>query len=127
MLSILIGAGSVFEKARRSNTPLDAPGARKFLFAFAPPLLAGGLLTGVLWVRGYHAVVPGAWLLMYGIAVSAAGAFSVRIVPLMGFCFQAIGAVALLVPFVWANAMLGAGFGLLHIVFGILIARKHGG
>jgi len=127
MLSILTGAGSVLEKARRSGTPLDGPGARKFLFAFAPPLLAGGWISAALWVKGYYAVVPGTWLLMYGIAVAAAGAFSVRIVPMMGLCFQALGAVALFLPFVWANALLGAGFGATHIIFGILIARKHGG
>jgi hypothetical protein len=127
MLSILAGAAAVFEKARRSQTPLDAPGARKFLFAFAPPLLVGGLLSIALWMNDYRAVIPGVWLLLYGTAVTAAGAFSVRIVPLMGFCFQTLGAIALFVPFVWGNALLGAGFGLTHIIFGILIARRHGG
>lgn len=127
MLSILVGSAAVFEKARRSGTPLDAPGARKFLFAFAPPLLAGGVLTIALWMNEYRAVIPGAWLLMYGTAVMGGGAFSVRIVPLMGICFQLLGVVALFVPFVWGNALLGAGFGLTHIVFGLFIARRHGG
>jgi hypothetical protein len=127
MLSILIGSAAVFEKARRSGTPLDAPGARKFLLAFAPPLLAGGLMSIALWIHEYRAVIPATWLMMYGTAVMAGGAFSVRIVPMMGICFQLLGAVALFVPFVWANALLGAGFGLTHIVFGYLIARRHGG
>lgn len=127
MLSVLIGSAAVFEKARRSQTPLDAPGARKFLFAFAPPLLAGGIMTVALWLNEYRAVTPGVWLLMYGTAVMAGGAFSVRIVPIMGICFQVLGAAALFVPFVWGNALLGVGFGLLHIVFGFLIARRHGG
>jgi len=127
MLSILVGSAAVVEKARRSGAPLDAPGARKFLLAFAPPLLAGGVMTLALWMNGYRAVIPGVWLLMYGTAVMAGGAFSVRIVPLMGICFQVLGAVALFVPFFWGNALLGAGFGLLHVVFGILIARRHGG
>ena len=127
MLSILVGSAAVFEKARRSSTPLSAPGARKFLFAFAPPLLVGGVLTLALTMHGYRAVVPGTWLLLYGTAVLAGGAFSVRIVPLMGICFQILGAIALFVPFVWGNALLGAGFGLTHVIFGILIARRHGG
>lgn len=127
MLSVLIGSAAVFEKARRSNTPLAAPGARKFLFAFAPPLLVGGVLTLALTMHGYRGVVPGTWLLLYGTAVLAGGAFSVRIVPIMGICFQLLGALALFVPFVWGNVLLGAGFGLTHVIFGILIARRHGG
>jgi hypothetical protein len=127
MLSILIGSAAVFEKARRSGTPLAAPGARKFLFAFAPPLLVGGVLTMALTLHGYREVVPGTWLLLYGTAVLAGGAFSVRIVPIMGICFQVLGALALFVPFVWGNVLLGAGFGLTHVIFGILIARRHGG
>lgn len=127
MLSIATGAGAIIEKKRRSKLPLDAPATRKFLLAFAPPLAVGGILSVALWTYGYRAVVPGTWLLLYGTAVVAGGAFSVRIVPLMGLVFQALGSVALFLPFPWANAMLGVGFGLVHVIFGILIARKHGG
>ena len=53
--------------------------------------------------------------------------FSVSIVPLMGICFMVLGAVALFVSPPWANWLLAAGFGGLHIIFGIIIARKYGG
>jgi hypothetical protein len=45
----------------------------------------------------------------------------------MGFCFMVIGTVALFSPPSWADALMGAGFGGLHIAFGIPIARRHGG
>ena len=71
--------------------------------------------------------LPGVWLLLYGASVVSGGAASVRIVPLMGACFMAAGAVALLAPPSWGNLLLAAGFGGLHILFGIVITVKYGG
>ena len=56
-----------------------------------------------------------------------AGALSVSIVPVMGLCFLLTGAVAIYAPASWQDPLLAIGFGGLHIVFGIWIARRHGG
>ena len=126
LLGIAIGGATLWRKSQSFEEPLFEGAGRKFLLSFAPPILAGALVSYAL-SRSAPWLVPGVWLLMYGTAVVAAGTFSVKIVPVMGFCFMAAGAIALFLPLPLANMMLGAGFGGLHIVFGFLIARKFGG
>src|SRR5205823_3794369 len=103
----------------------SGPG-RKFVAGFVPAILAGGLLTVVFFRAGQSAFLPGIWLLLYGTGVVSGGWASVRVVPLMGSCFMAAGALALLVP-AWNPVLLPAGFGGLHVIFGMVIAVKYGG
>jgi hypothetical protein len=127
IVAVLILAGSSVWKARRTKADLFTGPFRRFVLALFPPLLAGGLLTVVLIAEGVTGVLPGLWLLLYGTGVVTGGAFSVRIVPVMGIAFMLVGAAALVSPAVWGDAFMAAGFGGLHVLFGILIARRHGG
>jgi hypothetical protein len=122
-----IGLTAMSIKARRSATPLTGPAARRFALAFLPPLAAGAVLTAVLWQSGRIVQLPGCWLLLYGTAVTTGGAFSVRAVPLMGVCLMLLGMAAFIAPPEWGDHFMAAGFGLLQIGFGLIIARKHGG
>ncbi len=106
---------------------LTARPARRALLSFVPPLLAGAVLTGALVHIAAFSVLPPLWLLLYGAAVVTGGAFSVRIVPVMGICFMLTGAVAAFLPASWGNVVLTFGFGGLHTIFGAVIARRHGG
>ena len=126
-LAMTIGLIAMYRKARRTESATLSTPARKFVLSFSPGLLAGALLTVTFYQADAVAMVPGLWLLIYGTAVVAGGAFSVRPVPVMGFCFMAFGAAALFSPPSWGNAYLMAGFGGLHFVFGFLIARRYGG
>ena len=114
-------------KAHRANSTLFSGPGRKFLLSFAPPIIVGGLLTFALFAAGSASALPGVWLLLYGTAVVTGGAFSVRVVPVMGFCLMSLGAAALFAPAPWGDAFMAAGFGVLQIGFGIWIARHHGG
>ena len=115
-------------KARRAGTPLSsAAPAHRFALAYLPPLVAGVVLTPVFVLGGLMARLPGCWLLLYGTAAATGGAFSVRIVPILGLCFMALGVVAFAVPAAWGHWFMAAGFGGLHIGFGLVIARKYGG
>ncbi len=127
VVGIVIGGTTMIAKARSSATPMASGQMRKFLLAFVPAILVGALMTIALHKEPDVAFLPGVWLLCYGAAITSAGAFSVRIVPVMGFCFMLLGAVALRGPAVWGNPLLAIGFGVLHIVFGLAIARRHGG
>jgi len=127
VVACLIGVVAAAHKSHKAGMPLLSGPGRKFLLGFAPPLLAGALLTLVLFRAGFVAALPGVWLLLYGTGVLCGGAASVKVVPMMGICFMAIGAAALFAPAAWGNAFLAAGFGGLHILFGVLITVKYGG
>jgi hypothetical protein len=101
--------------------------ARKCALSLVPPLAAGAVLTIVMMEQHLYSVLPGMWLILYGVAIITGGAFSVRVVPVMGICFAVFGTVALALPVGWANGIMAAGFGGLHVVFGVVIARRHGG
>ena len=127
LVAVGIGAWATERKARRANVSLFSGPGRKFALSLVPPLAVGALLTVPFYRAGLAAVLPGMWLLLYGAAVVAGGSFSVPIVPVMGFSFMLFGAVALFCPAAWGNWFMAAGFGGLHIFFGYLIARRHGG
>lgn len=126
-LAMAVSAWATVRKARTVRMPLLSGPGRKFALSLAPPLLAGAVLTLALFGAGMIAVLPGMWLLLFGTGVVTGGAFSVRIVPVMGICFMVLGAAALAAPPGWGNALLALGFGGLHLVFGALIARRYGG
>ena len=125
--AMVLAVLAIGRKAKAAQGPVLSAPARRFVLSFAPPLIVGGLLTAVLYRAGILAAIPGTWLLLYGTGVVTGGAFSVRVVPVMGLCFMFMGAVALFCPFTWGNALLAAGFGGLHLIFGAIIARRYGG
>ena len=144
LVGALVGLWATAAKARRSGAPLLSGQGRKFVLGLLPALAVGVALTLAVWDvevgttaevyarKGVSqsvslALMPGVWLLCYGAGVTSAGAFSVRPVPVMGTGFMLLGALALLAPASWGDAWMALGFGGLHVVFGALIVRNHGG
>ncbi len=127
VLALGVGGAAMVRKAEATGASLVGRAGRLFAGAFAPPVLAGAVLTGVLYGVGEVGLLPGLWLLLYGVGVTTAGAFSVRPVPVMGICFMGLGAVTFFLPAGTGDLMLALGFGGLHLVFGWLIATRHGG
>lgn len=126
-LAVCIGLVATWKKAQRSAAPLTSGPAQKFVSTFLPAAAAGAILTVVLFRLGLTGLLPGVWLLLYGAAISSAGAFSVRALPLMGAGFMLTGIVALVAPSNFQTGLLAVGFGGMHIGFGYWIARRYGG
>ena len=132
LVEALIGAaltvGAMLIKAKRTRAPLFSKPGRRFALGLTPPLAAGALLTHILYQADAIETLPGLWMVLYGTGVVTGGAYSVtRTVPVMGASFMALGALSFFCPPQWGDALLAAGFGGLHLVFGALIWRRHGG
>src|SRR5256885_16846486 len=97
-VAMAIAASSAATKAHRANAALFSGPGRKFLLSFAPPIVVGGLLTVALSGAGIPSELPAIWLLLYGTAIVTGGAFSVRGVPVVGFCLIGLGGVVLFSP-----------------------------
>ncbi len=127
VVALAIGGWTMVRKAYAGNDPILSGPGRRFWLSFLPPMAVGGLLTVALYRAGQPSALPGTWLLLYGAGFATGGAFSVRVVPVMGVCFMIAGAVALLGPGAWGDWLMAAGFGGLHVAFGVIIARRYGG
>jgi hypothetical protein len=127
LVAAVIGFGSMIVKARRSEEAFMSGAARRFFISYFAPLVAGAILTLALVRVESYAAIPATWLLLYGAAFVSSGAFSIRVIPMMGIAFMSLGIIAALVPLGASNIILGAGFGGLHIIFGLIIARSYGG
>ncbi len=107
--------------------PLNSAPAKKFALSFLPALICAVVISFGLWQLGeFEALIP-IWILLYGAAVVSGGAFSVKAVPVMGWCFIALGTIAFVVPANFGNLMMALSFGILHVIFGSIIARRFGG
>lgn len=126
VVAIILAGTANARKARRLGVPLWSGAFRKLVWVMAPVLVSGAILTFALGRQDATALIPGTWLAIYGAGVTAGGTLSVRAVRAMGLALTVLGAVALLQPS-WGAPLLAAGFGVMHIIFGLLLLTRHGG
>jgi hypothetical protein len=120
------GAMMARETAQSGHARYLGP-VRKFLLCLCPALLAGAILTFVLWHAAMTNLIPGVWLLLYGCAVLSASTVTIartmRLISIMGALFMLLSVLAFAAPATAHTLILGMGFGLLHTVFGLLIGQ----
>ncbi|MGZ4777705.1 MAG: hypothetical protein ACXV5L_00800 [Thermoanaerobaculia bacterium] len=127
LVAAAIGGVAMFRKGRRAGLTLASPAVRRFFGSYLAPIISAAMLTIVFALHGWFAAMPPTWLLLYGASFVSSGAFSIRVVPVMGVCFMTLGLVAAFVGLSAGNVLLGVGFGGLHLIFGFIIARNYGG
>jgi hypothetical protein len=123
----VIAGWAMARKAKRAGVSFTGTPARRFFVSYFAPIAAGAALTVVLARAGAWDALPATWLLLYGASFVSSGAYSIRVVPVMGVCYMVLGLVACFTSHTAGNMLLGAGFGGLHLIFGLIIARSYGG
>jgi len=126
-IAFVMGSYGMIQKARQADVSLLRGAGRRFLLSLSPPIAVAAFLTAVFYHHGLFHIMPGMWLLLFGVGVLSAGVFSVRPVPLMGFTFMACGVLTYVFPAAWSNVMMAIGFGIVLIIFGFIIAKRYGG
>src|SRR5439155_10985182 len=101
LIAVSLGLWTLVRKARAAKAPVFSGAGRRFALSLCPPLLAAAVLTVVLYRAGLVSVLPGLWLTLYGAGVATGGAFSVKVVPLMGLSMMVVGTVSLFGPPGW--------------------------
>ncbi|HTY95211.1 MAG TPA: hypothetical protein VMC02_15080 [Steroidobacteraceae bacterium] len=124
LVGIACGTALMAHQVLSRGSALYRGPLRRFLMCLCPPLLVGAVLTWQLWLHGQIGLIPGVWLLMYGCAVMAASTLTRRALAVMGTLLVLLGVAALQLPVSAQNAILGLGFGGLHLLFGILIHAR---
>jgi hypothetical protein len=119
-----VGLPLITQPSSLRGLTLSGTPVRKFALCLLPSVFAGVVMTGVHWRSGDLQAIPGTWLLLYGCALISASVATTRTIAIMGASFVTLGVVALLLGSELQVFMLGAGFGGLHILFGLLIGRK---
>lgn len=127
LIASAIALLTMWRKGRRASVDFASAPARRFFVSYFAPIAGAALLTVVLIRAELVLALPALWLLMYGASFVSSGAFSIRVIPVMGVCFMILGVAAAFVPLAVGNILMGAGFGALHLIFGFIIARSYGG
>lgn len=138
LLALALGLVIVRRQALGAQEPFWSPPTRRVAQALLPPLFAG-LVAGLVillpaWHDPLHAWwLPGLWMGLFGCAAHAAGFFMPRGMKVLGWIFAILGAAATLfvnsrlhasgLPSLrLAHAVMGAGFGGLHLAYGLYLA-----
>ena len=127
VLSLATVLAGMYYKSRQMDTPIQPPLARKLLWSLCPTLFLGALLTALIVRSGHSEWLPIVWLGCYGVAVANGGQISVAPIRLMGLSFLLAATGAAFSPKEAGLAWLALGFGWLHIVYGVYIARRYHG
>jgi hypothetical protein len=113
-----------FRKAKKLKEKMWTGATYKVLRSFAIPFAAGSVFVILLIVNGMPTLIAPSCLVFYGMSLFSASHYTFRDIGSLGIMEMLVGLVALLFPgfglFFWA-----LGFGVLHIIYGIIMYMKY--
>ena len=123
--ALLVAAFFTLRRTRREGLrSLWTAPARRLGVALLIPLVAGGLFCLKLFLTGAPELVVPGMLVFYGLALLNGSKYTLDEIKYLGLTQIVLGLVALLVPG-YGLLLFGAGFGLGHIGYGMLMYNRY--
>jgi hypothetical protein len=107
--------------AHGNGEPLWTRQTRTVVLALTPAFACTLIMTAVLARLGEHAILPGVWMLLWGVGALAMSFFTARVITLLGVSFMVAGTLALFSPPVSDAVSMGLTFGAIHLAYGIIL------
>jgi len=123
-LSVLVSYYFSKKKAEKVGQDVWGPHSKQMLINLSLPLITGGLFCAILFYHGLIGLIAPTTLIFYGIALLNAGKFSFEEISYLGMSEILLGLIGLVFK---GQGLLfwGLGFGVLHIVYGVLMYTRH--
>lgn len=122
--SIVVGLLLTWRSAKKNGQTIWDNTAKRLLINLMIPLVTGGLFCIVLLMHGLIGLVAASTLIFYGLALINASKYTFNDIRYLGICEIILGLLATV--FIGYGLIFWAiGFGLLHIVYGILMYNKY--
>lgn len=124
LLALLSGYIFTSRKSKAKKVKIWDQTTRRLLFNFAVPLVTGGFFClGLIYHHLYVFVAP-ATLIFYGLALVNAEKYTLTDVKYLGYCQIILGLLSFFF-LGWGLVFWAVGFGVLHIVYGIVMYKKY--
>jgi len=124
ILSVLSAFYFSFRKARRSGKAFWTPVSKRLLFNLFIPLITGGAFAFILMIHHHTQLIIPVFLVFYGLALINAGKFTYSEIFYLGI-LEILTGLASAIFHDQAILFWILGFGILHIVYGVMMYRKY--
>ncbi|SNC75104.1 hypothetical protein SAMN06265337_2706 [Hymenobacter gelipurpurascens] len=123
-VAFIVATFFTVRRARRAGLPVWNALGRRLAISMAIPLVAGGLFCLALFVRGAVSLVVPGLLVFYGLALLNASKYTLEEIRWLGLTEIVLGLAAVLLPG-FGLAFFAVGFGLGHILYGLLMYNRY--
>jgi hypothetical protein len=126
ILTAALLSGYIFtaNKSKRKGLKIWDATTRRLLITFAVPLVTGGVFCLALLYHHLFVFVAPATLIFYGLALVSAERYTLTDIKYLGYCQIVLGLISLFI-LGWGLLFWTIGFGILHIVYGLIMHKKY--
>lgn len=124
IVALLSGYFFTANKSKKKGLKIWDGITKRLLFTFAVPLVTGGVVCLALLYHNLFSLVAPATLIFYGLALVNAERYTLTDIKYLGYCQIILGLISLFF-LGWGLIAWTVGFGILHIVYGLIMHKKY--